>query len=90
VTVAYVSPPGRRLSREQLAALRRQRLERREMAKHPLFADLFVAESLAQKAGYYEGEDERQDWLEALAAWQERYEYLTSHVGELLVYWRGD
>ena len=90
VTVAHVSPPARRLSREQLAALRRRRLEQRERATHPLFADLFVAESLAQKAGYYEGEDERQDRLEALAALQERYEYLAAHRGELLVYWHGE
>lgn len=76
---------------ERLARTRRQRLERRVQTKTPLFAEQFIAEDLASKPEYYAGESDRHlvDARErVLAEEQERYEYLTAHPGELLVYER--
>jgi hypothetical protein len=55
VTHQAVMRPAKRLSPEQLARVRRQRLEHRLNAKAPLFKEFFVEEAMARKPAYYEG-----------------------------------
>jgi hypothetical protein len=69
---------------ERLARIRRQRLVAREQAKHPLFADVFVAERIEQQPDYYAGQGDNTERDAVLAAERERYEYLTAHPNELL------
>ena len=90
VYATAIRPPLRPLPPERLARLRRQRLERRERAKRPLFADEFIEQALALKPDYYSGTDVCEAREAVLAYERERYEYLTSHSNELLVYWRGE
>ncbi len=85
---AALAPPLRPLSPDRLATLRRRRLERREKEKHPLFADRFIAESLAAKPDYYAGTDCHSARDAVLVAEQERYEYLMARPNRLLVYWQ--
>jgi hypothetical protein len=56
VYIRHVPPPVKRLGKEQLAKLRRGRLERRMREKYPLFAEEFIQAELKKKPGYYAGE----------------------------------
>ncbi|MHB8191803.1 MAG: hypothetical protein ACYDGL_00820 [Bellilinea sp.] len=55
ISWSYVSDPPKQLNREQLANVRRKRLERRMRQKYPLLADQIIAEELSRKPDYYNG-----------------------------------
>ncbi len=87
VTIAGIEGVGRQLTPDQRAIRRRKQLERRERAKHPLFADQFIEEKLAANPELYAGcsPEDAMAYAE-MARWRARIAFLIEHSGELLEY----
>jgi len=75
----------RQRTAEQRGKMRRRRLEQREAAKHPLFAEQFVEQELTARPEYFAGE-ELYSIADEIERVKQRLEYLLDHPNELLVY----
>ena len=79
----------REWTRERKAAHRRRLLEQRVKRKNPLFADEFIAQAIAQKPSYFEG-DARPDIESAreaaLQSQDDEYHRFAANVGILFIY----
>ncbi len=89
VCVSTIAPPPRQKEKEQLATLRRKRLEKRMTEKHPLFAEQFIQEELQKRGWYYDGEEDpryaeaRQLVIQGQVEMYRRfYRFVLEHEGE--------
>ncbi len=81
--------PARELPPESLASVRKKRTARRIEKKYPLFAEQFIAETIARQPEYYAGitrADLQADRDRVKRDEAERREYLEAHLGEVLIY----
>jgi len=87
IYIRALTTPIHGLSQNELAKLRRQKLEKRINATYPLFADQFIAAELAKNPNYYAGLSEYDVQREKLfAVERDSFNRLTSHPNELLIY----
>lgn len=85
--VSGIEGMPRQLAPEQRGRIRRQRLEKREGKRFPLFAEQFVQEELTAKPQYFAGyNDLDQAVADERERLQRRTRYLVEHPNELLVY----
>jgi hypothetical protein len=89
IVTTFMREPGRKLSPQSLARVRRKRLERRVLAKAPLFAEQLVSAEIARKADYYAGiTDERIEAMrdEEDLRYAALYERLEAMRGIVMIY----
>lgn len=85
-TIEVPHPPRRQ---EQLASIRRRRMERRMREKYPLFAEEFIQQELARKPDYYAGvtdpetQRKKDEALEKIYALYRRFcDFVEQHESE--------
>jgi hypothetical protein len=89
VVTAFIREPGRKLNQHALARVRRKRLERRVLAKAPLFAEELIKAEVERKTDYYSGITDAT--IEAMrddedARYAALYERLEAMRGTVMIY----
>lgn len=89
VVTTFMREPVKRQGQETLARVRRKRLERRTLARAPLFAEQLIQAEIARKADYYAGiTDERIEAMrdEEDLRYAALYERLEAMRGIVMIY----